>query len=176
MIIGLDAKRIVRNGTGLGSYGRTLVNDLIRMGDSHLSLRLYAPDEGRDELRGQIIGDGNVQFCYPTGHPSSLRKTWWRSRSVVDDLVEDGVDLYHGLSGELPMGLRKKHIRSVVTIHDLIFMRHPEYYQWLDTRIYEWKFRHALREADRLLNWVEKRMPTVYHLFTRALLPDSQRR
>ena len=47
MIIGLDAKRIVRNGTGLGSYGRTLVNDLIRMGDSHLSLRLYAPDEGR---------------------------------------------------------------------------------------------------------------------------------
>ena len=29
-IIGLDAKRIVRNATGLGSYGRTLVNDLLR--------------------------------------------------------------------------------------------------------------------------------------------------
>ena len=26
--IGLDAKRIVGNGTGLGSYGRTLVNNL----------------------------------------------------------------------------------------------------------------------------------------------------
>ena len=26
--IGFDAKRIVRNATGLGSYGRTLVNDL----------------------------------------------------------------------------------------------------------------------------------------------------
>ena len=164
MIIGLDAKRIVRNGTGLGSYGRTLVNDLIRMGDSHLSLRLYAPDEGRDELRGQIIGDGNVQFCYPTGHPSSLRKTWWRSRSVVDDLVEDGVDLYHGLSGELPMGLRKKHIRSVVTIHDLIFMRHPEYYQWLDTRIYEWKFRHALREADRIIAISERTRQDIIEL------------
>lgn len=164
MIIGLDAKRIVRNGTGLGSYGRTLVNDLIRMGDSHLSLRLYAPDEGRDELREQIIGDGNVQFCYPTGHPSSLRKTWWRSRSVVDDLVEDGVDLYHGLSGELPMGLRKKHIRSVVTIHDLIFMRHPEYYQWLDTRIYEWKFRHALREADRIIAISERTRQDIIEL------------
>ena len=29
-IIGYDAKRIVRNGTGLGSYGRTLINDLAR--------------------------------------------------------------------------------------------------------------------------------------------------
>ena len=28
MKIGLDAKRIVRNGTGLGSYGRNLANDL----------------------------------------------------------------------------------------------------------------------------------------------------
>ena len=26
--IGFDAKRIVRNNTGLGSYGRTLVRDL----------------------------------------------------------------------------------------------------------------------------------------------------
>ena len=87
MIVGIDAKRIVRNGTGLGSYGRTLVNDLIRMGDSEMQLRLYAPDEGRDDLRGQIIGDGNVQFCYPSGQPSALRKAWWRSHSVVSDLV-----------------------------------------------------------------------------------------
>ena len=38
MIVGIDAKRIVRNGTGLGSYGRTLVNDLIRLGDSDMPL------------------------------------------------------------------------------------------------------------------------------------------
>ena len=68
MIIGIDAKRIVRNGTGLGSYGRTLVNDLIRLGDSDLQLRLYAPDEGRDDLRGQIIE--GAEFCYPKGHPA----------------------------------------------------------------------------------------------------------
>ena len=29
IIIGFDAKRLVRNGTGLGNYGRTLVNDLV---------------------------------------------------------------------------------------------------------------------------------------------------
>ena len=149
MIVGFDAKRIVRNGTGLGSYGRTLVNDLIRLGNNDMQLRLYAPDEGRDDLRGQIIE--GAEFCYPTGRPSSLRKAWWRSRSIVDDLVRDGVDVYHGLSGELPAGLRRAGIRAVVTIHDLIFLRHPEYYHWFDARIYEWKFRQALREADHII-------------------------
>ena len=52
--VGFDAKRIVRNGTGLGSYGRTLVNDLIRKGED-IDIHLYAPDEGRDDLRHQII-------------------------------------------------------------------------------------------------------------------------
>ena len=149
MIVGFDAKRIVRNGTGLGSYGRTLVNDLIRLGNNDMQLRLYAPDEGRDDLRGQIIE--GAEFCYPTGRPSSLRKAWWRSRSIVDDLVRDGVDVFHGLSGELPVGLRRAGIRAVVTIHDLIFLRHPEYYHWFDARIYEWKFRQALREADHII-------------------------
>ena len=149
MIVGFDAKRIVRNGTGLGSYGRTLVNDLIRLGNNDMQLRLYAPDEGRDDLRGQIIE--GAEFCYPTGRPSSLRKAWWRSRSIVDDLVRDGVDVFHGLSGELPAGLRRAGIRAVVTIHDLIFLRHPEYYHWFDARIYEWKFRQALREADHII-------------------------
>ena len=164
MIVGIDAKRIVRNGTGLGSYGRTLVNDLIRLGDGDMQLRLYAPDEGRDDLRGQIIGDGNVQFCYPKGHPSGLRKAWWRSRGVLGDLQRDGVNLYHGLSGELPIGLRKTGIRSVVTIHDLIFMRHPEYYNWIDTKIYEWKFRQTLREADRIIAISERTRQDIIEL------------
>ena len=162
MIVGIDAKRIVRNGTGLGSYGRTLVNDLIRLGDSDMQLRLYAPDEGRDDLRGQIIE--GAEFCYPKGRPSALRKAWWRSRSIVADLQRDGVTVYHGLSGELPMGLRKAGIRGIVTIHDLIFMRHPEYYHFLDTKIYEWKFRQALREADHIIAISERTRQDILEL------------
>ena len=149
-IIGFDAKRIVRNGTGLGSYGRTLVNDLAQRQD--LELRLYAPDKGRDDLRSQIIERPNVSFCYP--HFSSfihLPSSWWRVKDVVTDLQRDGVQLYHGLSGELPIGIRKSGIRSVVTIHDLIFLRHPEFYHWLDTKIYAWKFRQTLKEADYII-------------------------
>lgn len=149
-IIGFDAKRIVRNGTGLGSYGRTLVNDLAQRQD--LALRLYAPDKGRDDLRSQIVERPNVSFCYPH-FPSSIHlpSSWWRMKGVVTDLQRDGVQLYHGLSGELPIGIRKSGIRSVVTIHDLIFLRHPEFYNWVDTKIYAWKFRQTLREADHVI-------------------------
>ena len=144
-VIGFDAKRIVRNGTGLGSYGRTLVNDLARL---PLELRLYAPDAGRDDLRQQVAVRDNVLFRYPrTSHFTS----YWRTHGIVDDLLRDGVQLFHGLSGELPIGIRKSGIRSVVTIHDLIFLRHPEYYHWLDTKIYAWKFRQTIREADHII-------------------------
>lgn len=148
LTIGLDAKRIVRNGTGLGSYGRTLVNDLIGRKDENIDLRLYAPDKGRKVLRSQVSLGEHVQFCYPQ---HSIFKSLWRTYGIVDDLKRDGVQLYHGLSGELPIGLRKAGIKSVVTIHDLIFLRHPEFYHWIDTKIYEWKFRQTIKEADRII-------------------------
>ena len=58
-IIGFDAKRIVSNGTGLGSYGRTLINDLAHF---PLTLRLYAPTPGRADLRSQIADRENITF------------------------------------------------------------------------------------------------------------------
>ena len=154
--VGFDAKRIVCNGTGLGSYGRTLVRDLSAI--DGLSLRLYAPDAGRDDLRNQVTSvqapaaarADNLTFCYPEGW-QPLGKSYWRTRGIVSQLSRDGVQVYHGLSGELPIGLRRAGIRSVVTIHDLIFMRHPEWYQAADVKIYTQKFRHAIEEADSIV-------------------------
>jgi len=203
MIIGFDAKRIVRNGTGLGSYGRTLVNDLIRRGDTDMEYLLYAPDKGRDDLRQQIIE--GAQFRYPsfnslqakrlatiTSILQSFNSPLWRTYGIVNDLRRDGIQLYHGLSGELPIGIRKSGIRSVVTIHDLIFLRHPEYYHWIDTKLYAWKFHQTIKEADRIIAISERtkqdimeyghisdeRIRLVYQSyaprFSTAVTPDQQ--
>ena len=72
--IGYDAKRIVSNNTGLGSYGRTLVNDLIRRADPDVDLLLYAPTPGRDDLRQQILLNEHTQFRYPDKVQSSKFK------------------------------------------------------------------------------------------------------
>lgn len=149
IVVGFDAKRIVSNATGLGNYGRTLVNDLAN--DPALQLRLYAPDGGREPLRQLVVSQPNVTFCYPSKSCMPFYRQYWRSHRVVASLVADHVDVYHGLSGELPIGIRRSGIKSVVTIHDLIFLRHPEYYHWLDTKIYAWKFRRTIQEADRII-------------------------
>ena len=80
-----------------------------------------------------------------------MGKSLWRSRFVMKDLLRDGIDLYHGLSGELPIGIKKAGIKTVVTIHDLIFMRHPEFYNPLDAWIYARKFYRTCHEADRII-------------------------
>lgn len=151
MIIGFDAKRIVRNASGLGNYSRTLVGDLQRIVPEGTQLRLYAPDMGRDELRGQVKESSNLRFVYPHDCYTKLSRDLWRMKGIVEDLKKDGVHLYHGLTGELPLGIRKAGIKTIVTIHDLIFMCHPEYYNWIDTKIYAWKFHKTCREADRII-------------------------
>ena len=149
--IGYDAKRIVRNGTGLGNYSRTLVNDMAHIVPEGTRLRLYTPDLGQQELRSKIIESPSVQFVCPNGYGFPMGKSLWRSRFVVKDLLRDGINLYHGLSGELPIGIKKAGIKTVVTIHDLIFMRHPEFYNPLDVWIYARKFYRTCREADRII-------------------------
>ncbi len=148
MIVGLDAKRIVRNGTGLGSYGRTLANDLSAIVPQDTQLRLYAPDLGKEHFRMQLRNADNLTLVCPE---KVCCKSLWRSHGIIKNLIQDNIDIYHGLSGELPWGIHRSGIKTVVTIHDLIFLRHPEYYHWIDAKIYAWKFRQTMREADRII-------------------------
>lgn len=153
-IIGFDAKRIVSNNTGLGSYSRTLVNDLAAATEARLLL--FAPTSGRTELRRQIAERENVEFVYPRYLFDNrlwhkLAGSRWRSAGMVDDLAKHNVALFHGLSGELPKGLKASGTASVVTIHDLIFLRHPEFYNPIDVAIYRRKFLRTLAEADRII-------------------------
>jgi glycosyltransferase involved in cell wall biosynthesis len=150
-IIGFDAKRIVRNATGLGNYGRTLINNIVKVGKDKFDIRLYAPDKGLDALRERVNQNERVKFVYPKDKYFRIEKDLWRYKDIVKNLSDDGVDIYHGLSGELPLGLHKSGIHGIVTIHDLIFLRHPEYYSWIDAKIYAYKFRVTCRQAERII-------------------------
>ena len=59
-------------------------------------------------------------------------------------------DIYHGLSGELPFACHRKY-KTIVTMHDAIFVRYPELYsptyRWLFTQ----KVRYACRVADLII-------------------------
>lgn len=164
VIIGFDAKRIVRNATGLGNYGRTLVNDIVAVNHDSWKFRLYAPDPGRSDLREKVLPSPRVSFSYPQVNFGFQRSLWRIGQGIVRDMQRDGVQLFHGLTGELPRGLKASGIKGVVTIHDLIFLRHPEYYHWLDAKLYAWKFRYTCREAERIIAISERTKQDVMEL------------
>ena len=147
MRLGYDAKRLFRNFTGLGNYSRTTVRNLAENYPQH-EYQLYTPGLERTSVTAPFLeSDLYDVHQAPAGIPGS----YWRSYGVVGDLVRNGVQLYHGLSHELPLGLDRAGISSVVTIHDLIFRTHPQLYPLVDRTIYDLKFRYACRVADRVV-------------------------
>ncbi|MGE5106848.1 MAG: glycosyltransferase family 4 protein [Sphingobacteriales bacterium] len=147
MRIGFDAKRAYQNNTGLGHYSRTLISSLAKF-YPHEEYFLFAP-------RQTDMYDTSVYpaICTitPQTFPSSLFRSAWRSSWVKKDLLEQKIDLYHGLSHEIPAGIHNTGIKSVVTIHDLIFERYPEQYNAIDVFIYRKKFRYSCKHADRII-------------------------
>ena len=149
MKIAFDAKRITHNATGLGNYGRTIVQNLVRFAPDTVC-ELWSPDKGRDDLRKRLDGTPNVVFRYPHKPKHGIFKALWRSFGIVGELSPD-TSLFHGLSAELPFGLHSAGIPSIVTVHDLIFIRYPQYYKAIDRLLYTWKYRKACRNADRII-------------------------
>ena len=150
MIIGFDAKRANANFTGLGNYSRFMVDTMATYGNEH-KYRMYIPKKCKNALYDSLLKHKNVASIQPRSFLMKRCKALWRTFFIKRGLLQDGVQLYHGLSNELPVGIHRTGIRSVVTIHDLIFLRYPQYYHWLDRIIYNYKFRYACRKADRIV-------------------------
>ena len=150
MNIGFDAKRAAQNRTGLGNYSRFVVRILSQQEPAN-GLHLYVPNRRRTRFLSEIPTLGSLHVHYPGKAAWRRMGSLWRVWGVATDLGRDGIDLYHGLSNELPLNIRQAGCRSVVTIHDLIFIHCPEYYHPIDRLIYNYKFSHACREADRVV-------------------------
>lgn len=150
MKIGFDAKKAVKNLTGIGNYSRRCVNALLRYGGSDVTPLLYAAVPGRPEALRQLE-TGYRLVCPSPLFRKGLLGEWWRCRRVCRDIRRHRLDIYHGLSNELPFGIRKTGCKSVVTIHDLIFLKRPDTYGFLARHILQWKTRYACRVADSIV-------------------------
>ncbi len=143
MKIGFDAKRAFLNPTGLGNYSRWLIDGLLKY-QPHNKYFLYTP---KTEDRYDPAGD-NVFIKTPKLKIFTSR---WRTSGIINDIQRDGIQLYHGLSQELPLGVFRKNIKSVVTIHDVIVMHFPRYFGWFNSYIYKAKIINSCRFANKIV-------------------------
>ncbi len=141
MKIGFDAKRAFQNHTGLGNYARTLTRNL----------KTYYPEEqffyftpDKQAAYSHLYASDSI--IAPSGN-----NPLWRSFGINRDIRKSGIDLFHGLSNELPIGINKTGVPSVVTIHDVIFDIVKEDFPWHDRFIYRMKTNMCIRESSKII-------------------------
>lgn len=150
IVIGFDAKRANANRTGLGNYSRFIIRALKESGSGD-KLQLYIPKRKENREYDELLALPGVSSHLPDTPWGRMLSGLWRTFFMAPQLKREGVELFHGLSNELPTGLREQGIRSIVTIHDLIFEVLPACYKPVDRWIYRWKFRSACKRADRVV-------------------------
>ncbi len=143
MKIGFDAKRAFNNKSGLGSYSRDVIRAVLDKNQDDIFL--FTPQQNK-----AIFQPKEVTVIEPQEGIDSLIKAYWRSFSIVKEVDKLQLDIFHGLSNELPFTVGKP-VKTVVTIHDLIFKRFPEWYKAFDRRMYDWKFKSACQNSDKII-------------------------
>jgi len=145
--IGFDAKRAFFNKSGLGNYSRNL---LVSLANKHPEncYYLFTPT-----IKNRIVIDNEEQFklIEPGQNIFKLFGSLWRFKYISREIKQNRLEIYHGLSQELPVGIENTGVKSVVTVHDLIFMRFPEFYNRIDAKIYFRKLVHACNVSDHIV-------------------------
>jgi len=100
----------------------------------------------------------NNSIISPSKKYEEFFSAYWRTYSISNYINENKIDIFHGLSNEIPRSIKKTRAKSVLTIHDLIFIRFPELYKPLDRIIYRKK-----AEAFELIEIKADRMPIGIH-------------
>lgn len=174
MNIGFDAKRAAQNRTGLGNYSRFVIRVLSEKFAGN-QYHLYTPKPHRMPYFQEIPTLKHLFLHFPPQGIWSRIRSLWRVWGITKDIQKDGIQIFHGLSNELPLNIgtpeqRKmkaggKGCKYIVTLHDLIFIHTPQYYHWIDRQIYNFKFRRACRCADRVIAVSEYTKQEIMHYY-----------
>jgi glycosyltransferase involved in cell wall biosynthesis len=147
--ISFDATRAFNNKTGLGNYSRHLILGLIQK-FPEVQYHLFTTKINTDVSLFPI----NQQTSHLTVHQSLSKNKWfqsfWKTHLISNEISKLMPDIFHGLSNELPFNL-PANVKKIVTIHDIIFKRFPELYPLIDRLGYDFKTRHAIKVADKII-------------------------
>lgn len=153
MRIGFDAKRYFNNQSGLGNYSRGIIRNLAELypGHEYFLFNKHSVEESFSR-KIKVINPESKSF-------------FWRQFGIAPRAQKLNVEVFHGLSNEIPFGLKKHGIKSVVSIHDIIFKKFPSHYSIADRMIYDYKTRYALKNADAIIAISESVKEDLVHFY-----------
>ncbi|MEI6311850.1 MAG: glycosyltransferase family 1 protein [Bacteroidota bacterium] len=148
MKIGFDAKRALLNHSGLGNFSRTLIKSFYKYYPEN-NYYLFTP-KLQEQYTGELT-NVNTEIITPTSFLEKRFHSYWRSYKIASTSKNLELDIYHGLSHELPVGIERTSAKTCVTIHDLIFERFPDHYPYIDRVSYRKKIQYACNIADSII-------------------------
>ena len=162
MRVGYEAKRAFGNATGLGNYARTLIAGVAEH-CPRWTLYLFTP------YRKILFSPPGARAITPQW-PWKLSPSLWCSYGATARIRELKLDLFHGLSQEIPRGIHRT-TRTVVTVHDLIPLLRPRDFSWPDRTIYGHKLHYCTSHAHHVLTFSED---TKGHLIRLLRVPEQK--
>ena len=146
MRVGIDYTAAIRQGGGIGRYARSLVRGLTKVGTAHSYRLLFAGGAPRDK---DEKWPPNFRLISLPLSDYWMTVLWQRLRVPLwADLFTGPVDLFHSPDFVLPPLRRAK---SILTVHDLSFLRHPECYEAAFREYLESAVSRSVGRADLVL-------------------------
>ena len=150
MRIGIDGRELLHKRTGVGRVlaelcGEWLVSDRAR---EHEFL-FYTPEAGADpSILGRPFSDSsNRRFRHRSvpGRPG----TWWEQVTLCTAAARDDLDLFFAPAYSAPLRLA---VPTVVTMHDVSFIAHPEWFGWREGLRRRWLAERTIARADAIIS------------------------
>jgi glycosyltransferase involved in cell wall biosynthesis len=140
--VAVDATAIPPRLTGAGVYAARLLARLAKRDD--LDLVAFAAPGSSAALAAPGLRPRPVRAA-GLGRPARIA---WTQLAAGRAARRGGARLLHGLHYELPLRAR---LPTVVTVHDLTLVTHPEWHEAAKVRYFGWALRRAVAAADRVL-------------------------
>ena len=140
MRIGIDARELSGQPTGVGRYLAALLREWA--GDAHArphEFVLYAPEALAIDLDRHRF----VTRLVP-GAPG----TWWEQVRVPPVAAADHLDAFFAPAYTAPLRLN---VPTVVTVHDLSYVAHPEWFRLREGARRRWITRRSVQRAAQVI-------------------------
>ena len=147
MVIGYSAKHMLEEEGQLGLFGRLTVEAMAEH-FQHDDYILYAPDTKNDTTCiNNLLVHSSVHLKTP--HSSGFGND--NSKAIVQATHRHGVQVFHGLATDIPEGLERNGIATVLTVGNLLHKHYPERYSWTERFFINRAFKKALKSVDAVV-------------------------
>ena len=150
MRIGIDGRELLHKRTGVGRVLAELSREWLTSDRAHEhEFLFYTPEAGTDlSVLGPPFADcSNRRFRHRPvpGQPG----TWWEQVTLCTAAAGDTLDLFFAPAYSAPLRLA---VPTVVTMHDVSFVAHPEWFGWREGLRRRWLAERTMARADAIIS------------------------